>query len=216
MIPVSSNVAAVNNPDEMVIESKCKRKVSFYSSVLARIVPTVAEYSPEEIRSIWYDNSDYKMFASMVKHDLINHQTSGMSTTCRRGLEKFSETGRETRRRRRLSSLSAVLSSPRDDKSSSSSSKSADVIAMQYMLVSGPCHLEAQFVGLCDEAAARAAFDEANPWSSLDDMGGTHHNKMLVLSKNNLVRSSRPISCSPRSGHWGPLQELQAQNKRHV
>jgi hypothetical protein len=219
MIPDSSNLGAVNNPDTMVPESKCKRKVSFYSSVLARMVPAVADYSPEEIRSIWYDRSEYKKFANMAKYDLINQQKSEKST-CLRGLEKFSEMGRETRRRRRLSSLSAVLCSFREDDNCSSIRKSSvsgvDVIAMRYMLVSGPCHLEAQFVGLCDEAAARSAFDENNSLSSLDDKAGTNHNKILVLSKTNSVRSSRPISCSLRSIHWGPRQEVQKQNNFHV
>jgi hypothetical protein len=219
MIPGSSNLGAVKNHDTMVPESKRKRKVSFYSSVLARMVPAVADYSPEEIRSIWYDRSDYKMFANMAKYDLINQQKSGKST-CLRGLEKFSEMGRETRRRRRLSSLSAVLCSPREEDNGSSIRKSSvagvDVIAMRYMLVSGPCHLEAQFVGLCDEAAARSAFNENIPLSSLDDRAGTNHNKFLVLSKTNSVRSSRPISCSVRSSHWGPRQELQTQNNFNV
>lgn len=217
MISVSSNLVVVSTPDVMVTKSKCQRKVSFYPTVLARIVPAIADYSPQEVRSIWYDSSDYKMFSNMAKYDMSNQQKSGRSA-CLRGLEKISETGRETRRRRRLSSLFAVLCPPQDYHSSTSKSSTSweDVIAMRYMAVSGPCHLEAQFVGLCDEAAARVAFHENNALSSLDDMGGATHNKMLVLGKTNAVRSSRPVSCSMQSSPRGPLQELQAQNKRQV
>jgi len=105
---------ALNSNSEPVRSPVHIRSVSFHDKVNFREIPSIAELTPDEIGSVWYNDDEYakikKTVSDTIKRNAKGEKMDESKGTCMRGLEGRTKFGARRRKKNKAAALDAVWS----------------------------------------------------------------------------------------------------------